>query len=126
MKSVKGFILLEVMLALLIFCLVVVGLARALGDTSASMLSSNRNSQVRLALQTLLAENRTLPIQIGVQADPPDSTGINYQHEWVQLNLVNGNKAQLSNLYELIVRASWTQGGQQRTQEASIYIYQPQ
>jgi hypothetical protein len=121
----NGFMLLEIMLAVFIFGLVVAALAKCLGNTASTMLNSNRETQVRLGLQSHLAENRLLPVQIGTADDAPDPSGIFYQHEWRPLTLQNQSGTTLPNLYELIERASWTQGGQPMTHETSIYLYLP-
>ena len=124
--SAAGYILLEVMLALAIFGIAVMGLARALEHCSSSILSSNRESQILLALRSHLAELRTLPIELGTKTDTSDDPTVSLEHEWKPCRLLSTDKVQLNDLYELSVRAKWFQRGEPREQEASILLYRPQ
>ena len=121
-----GYILFEVLLAMAIFAFAGIGLIASLGHTADSMLSSNRESQIRLALHSHLAESLALPIELSVKSDPSDDPTVSYEHEWIPLKEVTTNNLQLPNLYTLIVRAKWTQQGTPRTQQAKIVVYHPQ
>ena len=120
-----GFMLFEVLLAMAVFSFVVVGLANSLGQTADAMQSSNREGEIRLALTSRLAEDQIQPIQLGIGSDPSDDPTLTIEHEWKALKMTNGNNLQLTDLYELSVRAKWKQTGQDRTQEAKIIVYHP-
>ncbi len=122
----RGFLLLEVMLATTIFCLVAVALMNGLGDAADSMRRSNRESQIRLALESHIAEAMALPIQLGLQKETPDGSGITYERQWEALRPVNQDKDVLSGLFKLTVRARWTDRNAEESDEASIDVYRPQ
>ena len=122
----RGFLLLEVMLATAIFCLVAVALMNGLGDAADAMRRSNRESQIRLALESHLAEAQALPVQIGVHKEDPDGSGVTYEREWKALQPVDQDKDVLSGIFQLTVRAHWTEGVSEQSDEASIDVYRPQ
>lgn len=110
----------------MIFGLVVIGLALALNDTAAAMLASQRESRIRLGLQSRLAEARVQPPDLTRVEEPADETGVVYAREWKRVEMVNRDRIVLENLYELVIRARWPEDGQEQTEEASIYLYLPQ
>jgi Tfp pilus assembly protein PilV len=122
-RSRPGYLLFEVLLATAIFGLVVMGLLLALKDTTTSMLTSQRTSRVRLALQSQLAEARVRPIILQLQTDPADAWGIRYERQWQVIELKNRENVVLNNLYELVVRARWAEEGEERLEEASLLLY---
>ena len=122
----RGFLLLEVMLATTIFCLVAVALMNGLGESADSMRRSNRESQIRLGLESRLAEAQAMPLQLGLHKEDPDGSGVAYEQQWEALQPVNQNKDVLSGLYKLTVRAHWTDRTVEESDEASIDVYRPQ
>jgi len=121
-----GFILLEVLLAAGIFCLVAVALMNGLGDTADAIRRSNRESQVRLALESRLAEARALPVEVGVRQEKADDAGIAYEREWKAIQPVNQTHDALPGLFQLTVRARWTERNAEERSEATITVYRPQ
>jgi len=123
--ALSGMILFEVMLATAIFALVGVALANGLGGVAEAIRRSNRENQIRLGLESHLAEAKALPIELGLSKEKPDVNGIGYEREWKIVQLSNKDKALLPNLYLLIVRARWTDGTEENVEEASLRLYRP-
>ncbi|MBI4024410.1 MAG: type II secretion system protein [Verrucomicrobia bacterium] len=121
----KGFILLEVMLATMIFGLVVVALAVCLRHAIDAAIEMQREAEIRLNLQNKLAEARQQRLKPGKETFDPDSTGIVYEIETRALNLRNEKKQVLHGLYGLTAQARWKTGKQEERREAEIYVYQP-
>ena len=122
----SGYILLEIILALSIFAMAVTGLISSLGQTSDAMLGSNRESEIRQALECKLAEKRVLPVELGVKPIEFEDSTVAMECEWKPVKMVTYDNLHLNNLYELAIRAKWTQSGQEQTQEAKILLYRPQ
>ena len=118
-----GFTLLEVMLAVMIFALAVVGLLTALNTTIGSVSAFNRQAQVRQALQTRLAEAREIDFAEGSTSSEPDEWGVTYTTDITPLDLQNRDGRLLDHLYSLRITANWSQGGEDETDTAEVYVY---
>ncbi|MEI6350153.1 MAG: type II secretion system protein [Verrucomicrobiota bacterium] len=123
LNHTAGFTLLEVMLAVMIFAIAVVGLLTALSTTIGSAAAFNREAQVRMALQTRLAEARVIDFAEGATTSDPDEMGVIYTTEITPLELQNGEGRPLDHLYSLRITANWTQGGEEEAQTAEVYVY---
>jgi hypothetical protein len=122
----RAFILVEVMMAIMVFSMVAVGLARALGMAADSVHRSSRERQVRLGLESRLAEAQVLPVVMGVQAENPDPSGIVYETEWESIQPVNEEQTVLPGLYQLTVRAKWIDRTVPDSETATVAVYRPQ
>ncbi|SDU06592.1 hypothetical protein SAMN05444156_1761 [Verrucomicrobium sp. GAS474] len=124
--SRRGIILLEVMLAVAIFCLVCLGLARAATLAADSLVQGNRETAIRLALDGEIAQAMTDPLVVGLQPTRTTDDGVAFEREWASLPLSSSDKTILSDLYTLTVRARWTANGKEQVEEASLTVYHPQ
>tara|TARA_R110002096_G_scaffold91625_22_gene207387 strand:- start:634 stop:1014 length:381 start_codon:yes stop_codon:yes gene_type:complete len=114
-----GYILFEVIIAVTIFSLAIVGLMRVL-DTSLN--SANYfacDTAIRYGLQSILTEarHRDLGNMILVQRD--EAMGVEYRTEVEPLQLASDSGGALSGLY--ILRATATYDGEQEVAEVWIY-----
>ena len=120
----SAFTLLEVMLAVTVFSIGVLGLLTALNTTVDAAKGFDREAQVALALQNQLAEAReaewTGP---GVETEGPDELGVTYTREIEPLDLQNRDGRPLDRLYRLKITASWGAEGNEETQVAEVYVY---
>jgi hypothetical protein len=121
----SGFILWEVMLALTIFCIVGVALTSALHQAIDASVVVRDEAQVRLELQNIIAETSAMKVKVGKNEIKSGDGRITYDRE---IKIVNGKNSKgevLTNLYEIVVRAHWTESGRTRVDQANVVIYQP-
>ncbi len=119
-----GFTLLEIMLAVTVFAIAVVGLLSALGTTVDAATAFNREAQVAFALQNQLAEAREEPwTGPGSETTGPDELGVTYTREIEPLELPNGDGPPLDRMYRLRITAQWGSADQEQTEMAEVYIH---
>jgi hypothetical protein len=120
-----GFVLWEMMLALMIFCIVAVSLTRALHQTIDTAVLLRDDSEVRRNLQNLLAESSVIKLNPGKSDLQSDDSRIRYEREVVKIQPKNSRNQLLNNLYHVTVRAYWAAQNQTRTSQAEIVVFQP-
>jgi type II secretory pathway pseudopilin PulG len=121
----RGFVLWEIMLALMIFCLVAVALTTAVQQTADASIMLRDESQVRQELQNLLTETSMMKLKPGKS---PVQIGDGRVHYERTIDVVNAKTAAgvvLPNLYEIKVQATWKASGQDRSDHAEVIVYQP-
>lgn len=122
----RGYILFELVIALTIFSIAVLGLARALSDSLQIVNTMNRETAIRIGLRSFLEERRKKPI-----ADIPGAAddlrlGCTYTTTLEPANLQNRDGRTLSNLYTLTAKAAYTVGNEAQEESVMVYVYQPQ
>jgi len=123
-NSENGMLLLEVMLAVLIFSLAAVSLAVALNESLDAFADIRRESDVRLQLQSAMAEATGQKLQVGKAKLKLGNGSVNYSQEVSLLNWQNEKKEPINNLYQIVVRADWQEGERKMQREAMQYVYQ--
>ena len=118
----RGFVLLEVMLAVFIFAFAIIGLARALNKMIDVELISRDEQRIRLELESRLAEAKIERLEPGVTELEPDAMGMTYVREIEVLELENIDDIVLQNLLTLRIRA--LRNGDE-INSAEVYVYQP-
>jgi prepilin-type N-terminal cleavage/methylation domain-containing protein len=124
-RASKGFVLWEIMLALTIFAVVAVALTAALQQTVDASILLRDEAQVRLEIQNLLAETNSMKLKPGKTQVQTGDRRVRYEREirLVKAKTVRGEV--LPDLYEIIIRASWQSSGRNRSDSASLIVYQP-
>ena len=124
-RALKGFVLWEIMLALTIFAVVAVALTAALQQTVDASILLRDEAQVRLEIQNLLAETNSMKLKPGKTQVQTGDRRVRYEREirLVKAKTVRGEV--LPDLYEIIIRASWQSSGRNRSDSASLIVYQP-
>lgn len=120
----RGFLLFEVMVGVTVFALAALGLANALNASIDAALSLQKEAEIRIGLQTKLAELKAKPLNVEKKIDPPNEQGIVYENETQVIIITNDRKLQLSGIYRLSVRAKWKANGQDQEAIAEIYALQ--
>ena len=120
-----GFTILEVMLAVMIFGIAVLGLLTSLSTTIETAGSFAREGKIALSMQTQLAEAKEIDFEPGTQTDGPDEMGVLYTRDITPLQMENENGQSLDGLYSIRITAVWGLGGPDQTQTAEIYVYKP-
>lgn len=121
----RAFTLLEVMLAVMIFAIAVVGLLMALSTTIGTASAFDREGKVALSLQNQLAEAREIDFAAGTETVGPDELGVVYTRDITPLQLQNKDGQGLNGLYSIRITANWGQGGPDETETAEVYVYKP-
>ena len=80
-QTKNGFLLFEVMVGVTVFALAALGLAKALNSSIDAALSLQKESQIRLSLQSKLAELKAKPLNVAKVVTPPDANGVVYESE---------------------------------------------
>jgi hypothetical protein len=124
----RGFTLLEVLIALGMFVLAVGGLALALDRAFAASILLRRDDEIRQQVESLIDQSMVLPIDRLVQGleSGPDALGVKYATvaEPVE-DLVNKDEQVLGGLWKITVRAVWEEGSQEQEWKEEFLRYQP-
>jgi type II secretory pathway pseudopilin PulG len=121
----RGFVLWEIMLALMIFCLVAVALTTAVQQTADASIMLRDESQVRQELQNLLTETAMIKLKPGKSQVQIGDGRVHYEREIGVVNAKTAAGVVLPNLYEIKVQATWKASGQDRSDHAEVIVYQP-
>jgi type II secretory pathway component PulJ len=121
----RGFVLWEIMLALMIFCLVAVALTTALQQTSDASILLRDEAQVRLELQNLLTETAAQKLKPEKSEVRVGDGRVRYEREIRAIQAKTATGVVLTNLYEITVQASWKASNQERSAHAEVIVYQP-
>lgn len=121
----RGYILLELIIALSIFAIGVLGLARTLNSSMEVANILNRDQRVRIGMRSFLEEIRRKPLNEMNASITDAATGVTYTSttEPVSLIMTNGNT--MTDLYDLKIVASYTAGNEQREESVDVYVYKP-
>src|ERR1700675_3579501 len=121
----RGFVLWEIMLALTIFCVVAVALTTAVQQVADASILLRDESQVRLELQNLLMETGVQKLKPGKSELRVGDGRVRYEREIRAVQAKTAAGVLLSDLYEIILRASWRASGQDRSDHAEVIVYRP-
>jgi hypothetical protein len=118
------------MLAVMIFATVCVSFAVLLNRTIQTAALERRSTEVRLGLESRLAElKQQLPQPLvpspAWEKMETDDTGIIYERRILLANLKSNKNKPLLNLYNLSVRAKWRYGTKEEITSADMLVYQP-
>ena len=120
-----GYILLELIIALGMFAIGVLGLARALNTSVEVANILNRDQRVRIGLRSFLEEVRRKPLAEITVSVADAATGVTYTSSAEPVVLTTTRGGQLSDLYNLTVTASYAVGGETREESVSLYVHKP-
>jgi prepilin-type N-terminal cleavage/methylation domain-containing protein len=120
-----GFVLWEMMLALMIFCVVAVSLTTALRQAIDTVILLRDDAQTRHDFENLLNEAAVTRLQPGKEDLTIGDGRIRYEREVVRLQPKTIRGELVPNLYEVTIHAYWHAGGQTRTSQVRSVIYQP-
>jgi len=125
LRSLKGFVLWEIMLALTIFAVVAVALTTALQQTVETSVLLRDESQVRLEMQNILAETTSVKVKPGKSELETGDGRVRYEREIRAVQAKTARGEVLPGLYEIVIKASWKSSGRDRSDSAALVVYQP-
>lgn len=116
----------EVILALTIFGVAVLGLANSLstGIEAAGILG--KENDIRIALRSFVEEMRRKPVAEMAAETFDARLQATFASTVEELTLKDRNGAALSDLYLLHVQATYGEGADARKEEVNVYVYKPQ
>jgi hypothetical protein len=124
-RRVGGYILFEMVLAITIFSLAVLGLARSLDQalTAANML--RRDQIIRIGMRSFLEEVRRKPLTEMSMTYLDPTYGVTYTSTTEPVSLRTTSGSTLSDLYNLTIKASSAFNGVPEEAQLNVYVYKP-
>jgi Tfp pilus assembly protein PilV len=120
-----GYILLELIIALSMFAIGVLGLAQTLNTSMEVANILNKDQRVRIGLRSFLEEVRRKPLN-EMSANYVDvATGVTYTSSVERVALTTTRGEVLSDLYNLKVVATFVAGSEQQEESVDVYVYKP-
>ena len=121
----RGYILFELVIALTIFSIAVLGLARSLANTLEVANILNRDQRLRVGMRSFIEEIRLKPLAEMSTTFTDTASGITYTSAMDPVSLETSAGNALPDMYNLQVTATYDYAGEQRTDDVSVYVYKP-
>ena len=127
-SSSPGYILLELVIALTIFSIAVLGLARSLSTALEVANSLNKENAIRIGLRSFLEEARRKKTTAEMAMTATDDRlGCTYSSVIEEAGLQNKDGKNLADLYKLTATATLPGvTDEQQPEPVTVYVYQPQ
>ena len=126
LQSVKhsgGYMLLEVLIALTVFSIAVVGMAEAINASIEAMNFLTRQEIMRNRLEALIVEAKQMEKREEMVFSVDDqASGIHYRTELEELKWVNRKKEPINGLYVLRAIAEFENNGTPVTETVEVYV----
>ncbi|MCA1963202.1 MAG: prepilin-type N-terminal cleavage/methylation domain-containing protein [Prosthecobacter sp.] len=121
----RGYILFELIIALSIFSIGVLGLARTLNASMEVAQILNKEQRLRIAMRSMVEELRRKPLNEMATSitDAALEATFTSTVEPISLKMTRGNI--MSDLYNLRIVATYTVGAEQREESVDVYVYKP-
>lgn len=121
-----AYILLELIIALSIFAIAVLGLAKSLSSSVEVSNILNRENAIQIGMRSFIEELRKKPLADMSTTYTDPNLGVTYTSKMEQLGIKTQRGENLADLYDLQVIATYTFGNEERTDNVSLYIYKPE
>lgn len=121
----RAYILFELIIALTIFSIGVLGLAQSLNASMEVANILNKEQRLRIGLRSFVEEIRRKPLNemVSTLADP--ALGVTYTSTVEPVSLTMTRGGTLSDMYNLKVIASYSVGNELREESVDVYVYKP-
>ena len=121
----RGYILFELVLALTIFAIAVLGLAKALNQALETANLLKRDQIIRIGMRNVFEELRNKPLA-KMNTTVMDTTyGITYTSSTEALSLKTTSGGILSDMYNLTIHATSSFDGVPQEDTLNVYVYKP-
>jgi hypothetical protein len=120
-----GYLLLELILALVIFTVAIVGLARSANIGVKVVGSLSRENDIRLGLGSFLEEVRRKPLAEMEQSILDERLGVTFTSQVDELTLKNVSGTVLRDLYKLHVSALAEGQNAEEAEAVEVWVYKP-
>jgi type II secretory pathway pseudopilin PulG len=121
----RGYILFELIIALSIFSIGVLGLARTLNASMEVANILNKEQRLRIGLRSFVEEIRRKPMAEMATTVTDPVLEVTYTSTLEPVNLIMTRGGTLSDMYNLKVIASYTVGAEVREETVDVYVYKP-
>lgn len=124
-RTPRAYILFELIIALTIFSIGVLGLAQSLNASMEVANILNKEQRLRIGLRSFVEEIRRKPLNemVTTLADP--ALGVTYTSTVEPVSLTMTRGGTLSDMYNLKVIASYSVGNELREESVDVYVYKP-
>lgn len=122
----QGYILLELIIALTMFSLAVMGLAGALNNSLEVANILNKDYAVRMAMRSFLEEVRRKPMADMVQTLTDATTGATLTSTLEDVEIKSKEGRQYADVHKLTITATYMAAGKPRDESVFVYIYRPE
>jgi len=124
-RKAGGYILFELVLALTIFSIAVLGLAKALNQALETANLLKRDQIIRIGMRNFLEEIRNKPLTEMSTARTDTTYGISYASSTELVALKTTNGGTLGDIYNLTIKATSSFDGVPQDDTLSVYVYKP-
>lgn len=124
-KRRRGYILFELVIALTIFALAVLGLAKALNQALETANLLKRDQIIRIGMRNFLEEIRRKPITDMSTSQMDTTYGVTYTSSTEPVSLKTTSGGTLSDLYNLTIKATSSFDGVPQEDTLNVYVYKP-
>ncbi|OYW73990.1 MAG: hypothetical protein B7Z37_19500 [Verrucomicrobia bacterium 12-59-8] len=121
----RGYILFELVLALTIFAIAVLGLAKALNQALETANLLKRDQIIRIGMRNVFEELRNKPLAKMSTTLMDTTYGITYTSSTEALSLKTTSGGILSDMYNLTIHATSSFDGVPQDDTLSVYVYKP-
>ncbi len=120
-----AYILLELIIAIFIFSLAVLGLTQSLNTSIEIANILHRDNLIQIGMRSFIEEIRNKPLADMTTTYTDPQLGITYTSKMEPLALRTQRGDVLRDLYDLQVTALHTFAGEERTETVNVYVYKP-
>ena len=124
-RARRGYILFELVLALTIFSISVLGLAKSLNQALETANLLRRDQIIRIGLRNMFEELRYKPLGQMTTTKTDTTFGITYSTTTEPVSLKTTSGGVLSDMYKLIIHATSTFDGVPQENTLEVYVYKP-
>jgi hypothetical protein len=121
----RGYILFELVLALTIFAIAVLGLAKALNQALETANLLKRDQIIRIGMRNVFEELRNKPLAKMSTTITDTTYGITYTSTTEALSLKTTSGGILSDMYNLTIHATSSFDGVPQEDTLNVYVYKP-
>lgn len=121
----RAFVLFEAVIAMMAFGIVAVGMVSLLKQITRVSNVAQRDTILRQKLDAQLAWERINGFEEREEVTEPDEDGVVFETKIVALELENYDGEKLSNLFDVTIRATWTESYPPQDLTLQEYVYQP-
>lgn len=125
LRGRPAYILLELVLALTIFAIAVLGLAKALSQSMEVANLLRRDQIIRIGMRNFLEEVRRKPLTEMSTSTTETTYGVTYTSTTEPVSLKTTSGTMLSDIYNLTIKASSSFNGEAQEDSLSVYVYKP-
>ena len=121
----RGYILFELVLALTIFAIAVLGLAKSLNQALETANLLKRDQIIRIGMRNVFEELRNKPLAKMSTTIADTTYGITYTTSTEALSLKTTSGGILSDMYKLTIHATSSFDGAPQEDTLDVYVYKP-